>query len=140
MGLAGDLAVIYVDINGFKAVNDSIGHHGGDNLVRALGARIRSMVPSDAEVARIGGDEFAIVLVEAGAADALRRAEEIRAAVGGTTVQHLKRTLGPCTASIGLAMLPQDGVTPAELLEAADAALYRAKARGRDRIEVATPV
>ncbi len=59
---AGELAVIYLDINGFKAVNDSIGHHGGDELVKALTARLNSVLPPEAVFARIGGDEFAIVL------------------------------------------------------------------------------
>jgi diguanylate cyclase (GGDEF)-like protein len=134
------LAVLMLDVDHFKSFNDRNGHAAGDAMLAAIGHALQASARSEDLVCRYGGEEFTIVLVEAGAADALRRAEEIRAAVGGTTVQHLKRTLGPCTASIGLAMLPQDGVTPAELLEAADAALYRAKAHGRDRIEVATPV
>ncbi len=56
---SGQLAVIYLDINGFKAVNDSIGHHGGDELVKALTVRLKSVLPPDAVFARIGGDEFA---------------------------------------------------------------------------------
>ena len=131
------LAVLMLDVDHFKAFNDSNGHAAGDAMLAAIGHALQASTRSEDLVCRYGGEEFTIVLVEAATADALRRAEEIRATVGAATVQHLKRTLGPCTVSIGLAMLPQDGVTPAELLEAADAALYRAKSLGRDRIAVA---
>ena len=122
----GDLAVIYVDINGFKVVNDSIGHHGGDDLVRALAARIRSMVPSDAEVARIGGDEFAIVLVGPGIAEEARF-------VSGAIAQAIDKPFTisgfefHVTASIGYAASGDRGVSPAELIRRADLAMYRAK-------------
>ena len=131
------LAVLMLDVDHFKTFNDRNGHAAGDALLAAIGHALQASTRSEDLVCRYGGEEFTIVLVETGVADATRRAEEIRAAVAGTTVQHLKRSLGPCTASIGLAMLPGDGLTPAELLEAADAALYRAKAQGRDRVAAA---
>ncbi|MFL6591556.1 MAG: diguanylate cyclase, partial [Luteimonas sp.] len=131
------LAVLMLDVDHFKAFNDHNGHAAGDALLAAIGHTLQASTRSEDLVCRYGGEEFTIVLVEAAAEDATRRAEEIRAAVAGTTVQHLKRSLGPCTASIGMAMLPRDGLTPAELLESADAALYRAKAQGRDRVAVA---
>lgn len=131
------LAVLMLDVDHFKAFNDRHGHAAGDALLAAIGHALQASTRSEDLVCRYGGEEFTIVLVEAGAADATRRAEEIRAAVAGTTVQHLRRSLGPCTASIGIAILPGDGLTPAELLEAADAALYRAKAQGRDRVAAA---
>jgi diguanylate cyclase (GGDEF)-like protein len=131
------LAVLMLDVDHFKAFNDHHGHAAGDALLAAIGHTLQTSTRSEDLVCRYGGEEFTVVLVETGADDAARRAEEIRAAIAGTTVQHLKQSLGPCTASIGMAMLPADGLTPLELLGAADAALYRAKAQGRDRIAAA---
>lgn len=131
------LAVLMLDVDHFKAFNDHHGHAAGDALLGAIGHTLQASTRSEDLVCRYGGEEFTIVLVETAAADAARRAEEIRAAIAGTTVKHLKQSLGPCTASIGMAMLPGNGLTPAELLEAADAALYRAKAQGRDRVAAA---
>jgi diguanylate cyclase (GGDEF)-like protein len=131
------LAVLMVDVDHFKAFNDTHGHAAGDAMLAAIGHSLQAATRSEDLACRYGGEEFTVVLVEAAPEDALRRAEQIRASIAATTVQHLKRTLGPCTASIGLAMLPSDGLTPTELLEAADQALYRAKSEGRDRVVAA---
>ncbi len=128
------LAVLMLDVDHFKAFNDSNGHAAGDAMLAAIGHSLQAATRGEDLACRYGGEEFTLVLVEASLEDALRRADQIRAAIAATTVQHLKRTLGPCTASIGLAMLPSDGVTPSELLEAADKALYRAKSEGRNRV------
>lgn len=121
-----ELAVIYVDINGFKAVNDSIGHHGGDDLVRALSVRIRQMVPPGAEVARIGGDEFAVVLTGPGVADEARFvASGLAQAVDKPfTISGFEFHV---TAAIGYALSGERRLTPAELIRRADLAMYRAK-------------
>lgn len=132
------LAVLMLDVDHFKAFNDRHGHAAGDALLAAIGHSLQAATRSEDLACRYGGEEFTLVLVEAAPEDAMRRAEQIRASIGATTVQHLKRTLGPCTASIGLAMLPCDGLTPSELLEAADQALYRAKSEGRDRVVAAS--
>jgi diguanylate cyclase (GGDEF)-like protein len=132
------MAVLMLDVDHFKAFNDTHGHAAGDALLAAIGHALQSVTRSEDLVCRYGGEEFTVVLVETSPDEALVRANEIRSAIGTTTVQHLKRTLGPCTASIGMAMLPRDGITPTELLEKADAALYRSKAAGRDRVTVAT--
>ena len=131
------LAVLMLDVDHFKAFNDTHGHAAGDAMLAAIGHSLQAATRSEDLACRYGGEEFTVVLVEAAPEDALRRAEQIRASIAATTVQHLKRTLGPCTASIGLAMLPSDGLTPSELLEAADQALYRAKSEGRDRVVAA---
>jgi diguanylate cyclase (GGDEF)-like protein len=130
--------LLTLDIDHFKRVNDTHGHAAGDAMLAAIGHSLQAATRSEDLACRYGGEEFTVVLVEAAPEDALRRAEQIRASIAATTVQHLKRTLGPCTASIGLAMLPSDGLTPTELLEAADQALYRAKSEGRDRVVAAT--
>ena len=133
------LAVLMLDVDHFKAFNDTHGHAAGDALLSAIGHALQAATRSEDLACRYGGEEFTIVLVDADADEAMARAEQIRNAISTTTVQHLKQTLGPCTASIGLAMLPRDALTPAELLEKADAALYRSKAAGRDRVTAATP-
>jgi diguanylate cyclase (GGDEF)-like protein len=141
------LAVLMLDVDHFKAFNDNNGHAAGDALLAAIAKALLSCTRSEDLACRYGGEEFTVVLVETNATDAMARAEQIRSVIAGTTVQHLKRTLGPCTASLGLAMLSDTALTPSELLEQADAALYRAKAGGRDcvvaarseRIPVVTP-
>lgn len=131
------LAVLMLDVDHFKSFNDTHGHAAGDALLTAIAQTLQANTRGEDLVCRYGGEEFTVVLVEAGREDALRRAEDIRAAVGAVTVQHLRQTLGPRSVSIGLAMLPGDGDTPTALLQAADAALYRAKHEGRDRVVVA---
>jgi diguanylate cyclase (GGDEF)-like protein len=135
--VVSELSVLMLDVDHFKAFNDTHGHAAGDAMLAAIGHSLQAATRSEDLACRYGGEEFTVVLVEAAPEDALRRAEQIRASIAATTVQHLKRTLGPCTASIGLAMLPSDGLTPTELLEAADQALYRAKSEGRDRVVAA---
>jgi diguanylate cyclase (GGDEF)-like protein len=128
------LAVLMLDVDRFKSFNDTHGHAAGDALLGAVARTLQAKTRGEDLVCRYGGEEFTVVLVDASRVDAVRRAEEIRAALGVVTVQHLRQTLGPCSVSIGLAMLPEDGQTPAALLQAADAALYRAKHEGRNRV------
>ncbi len=131
------LAVMMLDVDHFKAFNDDHGHAGGDALLAAIGHTLQSMARSEDLVCRYGGEEFTLVLADSDPAEALQRADEIRIAVGRTTVEYLRQALGPCTASVGIAMLPGDGDAPDTLLRKADAALYRAKACGRDRVVAA---
>ena len=120
------LAIIYVDINGFKLVNNSIGHHGGDELVRAIAARITTILPAGATLARIGGDEFAIALV---AGDLYEVAADTAAAAVHSLDQPF--TISGfefhVTASVGFAVADGDSQDPAELVRRADLAMYRAK-------------
>lgn len=127
------LAVLMLDVDHFKAFNDTHGHAAGDALLSRIGHILNTISRSEDLVCRYGGEEFTIVLPETSAADAMRRAQEIIAAIGTTTVQHMRATIGPCTASIGIAMLPDDGDAALTLLQHADAALYRAKSEGRNR-------
>ena len=126
------LALMLLDIDHFKAFNDSHGHSAGDAVLAHVGRSIASLVRVEDLACRYGGEEFTIVMPEAGAESAVARAAAIRRAVSQSTIEHNGRTLGPVTLSIGVAAFPRDGVTPELLFEVADAALYRAKAEGRD--------
>ncbi|MGY1425271.1 diguanylate cyclase [Lysobacter sp. A289] len=130
------LSVIMLDVDNFKRFNDEHGHAAGDALLTAIAQTLQEHTRGEDIVCRYGGEEFTVVMPEASAEDARRRAEEIRSAIAATTVVHLRKTLGPTTASLGVATFPVDGSTPAELIGLADKALYRAKAEGRNRLVV----
>ena len=131
------LSVLMLDIDHFKRFNDSHGHDAGDALLAQFGALLARTVRNEDVACRYGGEEFTIVLQETAAEQALERAEQICAAVRTLDVQHRRQTLGPVSVSIGIATLPTDGSTPAELLRNADRALYAAKHAGRDQVRLA---
>ena len=121
----GELAIIYLDINGFKAVNDSIGHHGGDDLVRALAMRLASAVPPGTALARIGGDEFALALIDGSAENAAKAACTIARSIDRPfTISGFEFHV---TASVGYAVADEVGLTPADLIRRSDLAMYQAK-------------
>lgn len=128
------LSVLMLDVDHFKRFNDQHGHAAGDALLARVGQTLQSMTRDEDIACRYGGEEFTVVLPEADGGIARQRAEEIRAAIGGTTITHMRKILGPATASIGVATFPGDGDAQEKLLEVADASLYRAKAEGRDRV------
>jgi diguanylate cyclase (GGDEF)-like protein/PAS domain S-box-containing protein len=132
----GDVALLFIDLDNFKAVNDSLGHGIGDTLLSAMSVRLREVVGPDAELARFGGDEFIVVLRHADRPP-LEVAEDLRAAV-----RHAVEVEGTelfVSTSIGMSVNDREGVSAADLLRDADAAMYRAKARGRDCVEAFAP-
>lgn len=122
----GEIAIIYLDVNGFKAVNDSVGHHGGDELVIALSKRLCSVLPEGATLGRIGGDEFAALVVgrDAGTAAATAAAALVRALDEPFAVFGFEFHV---TAAVGYAIAEGGAATPIELLRRADLAMYQAK-------------
>jgi len=131
-------AVLFIDLDGFKSINDSLGHSVGDDLLKACAERLRQDVPPTAMVARLGGDEFVIVVehvAEPSSAEALangvlrRLSEEID--VNGLPLR--------VSASVGVAFYPRDGSNAGELLHSADAAMYVAKQSGRNTFRVFEP-
>jgi len=132
----GDVAVLFIDLDNFKAVNDSLGHGIGDTLLTAMSVRLRDVVGPDAELARFGGDEF-IVVLHRGEPGPMEVAEAVRSAVREAV--EVEGTELFVSASIGVSVNDRGGVTAADLLRDADAAMYRAKARGRDCVEAFAP-
>ncbi|MQP64758.1 diguanylate cyclase [Niveispirillum sp. SYP-B3756] len=129
------LAVLMVDIDHFKSVNDRWGHGMGDRLLKAVARTLADGVRADDMVARVGGEEFAVLLPDADAAMAAAVAERVRAAVALLQVEGDDGALS-CTVSIGHASLAP-GLSWEGLVKAADEALYRAKRGGRNRVEAA---
>lgn len=129
---SGMAAVHYIDIDLFKPVNDTHGHHAGDALLVAIAERLKHSVRENDTVARLGGDEFAIV--QTGFAEALSAsvlAERILLELSKPFDVFGHEVTVAC--SIGVALVPLDGISPREILRKADAALYRSKAAGGGR-------
>jgi diguanylate cyclase (GGDEF)-like protein/PAS domain S-box-containing protein len=131
------LAVIMADLDHFKRFNDTFGHEAGDVVLTELGQLLKGAIRASDIACRYGGEEFALVLPDTTREGTIKRVEAIRARVTELHVRQRGRSLGGLTLSIGIALLPDHGSTPEDLLRSADAALYRAKAAGRDRAEMA---
>jgi diguanylate cyclase (GGDEF)-like protein len=125
-GPDGDLALLMIDLNHFKEINDSFGHPTGDGLLRLIGPRLRSVTRSDDVVARLGGDEFAVLLTGADVEFATSIAERITSEIQPPfEVEGSSLHVG---ASIGIALSPRHASSATELMRCADVAMYRAKA------------
>jgi diguanylate cyclase (GGDEF)-like protein len=125
--------LLLVDVDRFKLINDTFGHPVGDAVLTHLGQMMRTAVRRGDTVARFGGDELAVLLPNTSAADALRRAEELRLTIRGTPLRHDGAEV-QFTVSVGVAHMPVGHPDLQGLYIAADQALYRAKHRGRDRV------
>lgn len=141
------IALLYMDFDHFKNINDTLGHEAGDEFLKYMAGRLKSCVRDFDTVARLGGDEFLIMLVEIDA-DNGKKVLPFEDQVRSKTEDILSRVSKPCviqemefsvTASVGIAIFPQDGDDPHVLLRNADTAMYRSKRKGRDTYEVFTP-
>lgn len=127
------LSVLFMDLDGFKAVNDSLGHEVGDHLLSEVAKRIIDCVRESDTVARLGGDEFTVILIGANQrTDAELVAQTIIDALAMPF--HIAQHLVQISVSIGITFCPQDASSPAALLEAADQAMYKAKKSGANRM------
>ena len=135
----GDMvAVLFLDLDRFKIINDTLGHSIGDALLIALSRRLRASVREEDTVARMGGDEFIFVLRGLRSAeDAVKPAQKILEAIRPPFHIHGHELY--VTASIGIGLYPGDGLGSDQLLKCADMALYRAKERGRNRVQLYNP-
>jgi two-component system cell cycle response regulator len=131
-------AVMIIDADHFKRINDVYGHPVGDEVLRALAARIRTHIRPTDRAGRYGGEEFAVLLPETATAEAVEVAERIRAGVAHAPLAVVDDTPVGITVSVGVAAYPQDGASEDALIEAADRLLYSGKEAGRDRV-VPTP-
>jgi diguanylate cyclase (GGDEF)-like protein len=126
------LALVLLDFDRFKAINDGLGHRAGDDMLREAAQLIVASSRSFSIVTRYGGDEFAVLLVNTPRPGALRYAQRIKDVIERHRFPH-----GPLTVSIGIAALPEDVTSSDDLMPAADRALYAAKRLGRNLIECA---
>jgi diguanylate cyclase (GGDEF)-like protein len=130
------MALIMIDLDHFKEVNDTLGHTIGDQLLINIGKRFQSMLREPDTLGRLGGDEFAVVLPEAAQDDAIVVARKLQTALQEPVrVDHSSFSIG---ASVGIAVYPEHGADPSGLLKSADVAMYVAK-RNRDELAVYDP-
>lgn len=131
------VGIIMFDIDYFKKINDGFGHEVGDIALREIGQLARSIIRGGDAACRHGGDEFLLILPEAPLHITLRRAEQLREQVKQIKWESHAKELANLTISLGVAEFPTHGVSRQELVQSADAALYRAKSSGRNRVDSA---
>ncbi|MBV9270783.1 MAG: GGDEF domain-containing protein [Candidatus Eremiobacteraeota bacterium] len=118
-------ALFYMDLDGFKEVNDTYGHRVGDELLRAFARRLQDNVDHSDIVARLGGDEFGLIVTAASEAQASSIAKRLTSLL--SQPYALRRNVLEIGCSMGFSVHPTDGVSPSELVQAADQAMYRVK-------------
>ncbi len=134
------LGILILDLDHFKRFNDTYGHDAGDTVLRETASFLLKNVRAEDFVCRFGGEEFVIILPTAGLEGSRARGERLRSKMRELNIMHQGKALGTVTFSVGVAAFPEHGVSPKELMLAADAALYEAKRGGRDRVAVASSI
>lgn len=129
--------VMMIDIDHFKRCNDQFGHAAGDEVLRGVAQFMLSLARGEDILCRYGGEEFVLVMANALPETVRERTERIRLGVQSLEIKHDGGSIGPVTVSIGVAMFPDHGGSGHAVLQAADAALYRAKQAGRNRMVTA---
>ena len=128
------LTVIMADVDGFKAINDNIGHVLGDNTLVRVSAFLAKSIRASDVACRYGGDEFCLILQDCPLEEGIKRAHLIRTEMGRLTFDPKEAGTDRITMSFGVSAFPDDGVTREALISAADSALYSSKRAGRDRV------
>ncbi len=131
-------ALLFLDLDQFKDVNDSLGHRAGDDLLTSLAVLLRQRLRDTDVIGRLGGDEFAVLVPHANAEQAAAVARDLLDAIRIHTFAIGGGPLG-ITVSVGIALFPEHGVSAGELLSRADMAMYRAKEEGRNRVSMFAP-
>jgi diguanylate cyclase (GGDEF)-like protein len=134
-----DTGLIIIDVDHFKRVNDTYGHPAGDRVLQEVAQRLRSVARAGSVVARYGGEEFVVLAPHTDGDSLLALAERFRLTISGLPIEAGDQTLLSITASVGAAGAPGGTADPEALMNAADEALYAAKAAGRNRSMAATP-
>jgi diguanylate cyclase (GGDEF)-like protein/PAS domain S-box-containing protein len=131
------LGILMLDLDHFKTFNDTYGHDAGDVVLRETAASLTKGIRAEDFVCRYGGEEFVVILPTADPETARARAERLRSKIRELTIMYQGKSLGMVTISVGVAAFPAHGMSPKELMAAADAALYEAKRGGRDQVVAA---
>ncbi len=131
------ISLIFLDLDGFKEVDDKYGHIIGGEALKIIGQRIKNAIDEKAIVARYGGDEFAIILPNIEATQAIKVAENIRKAIELTNFKELLNIEAKVTASIGIALYPDHAKKMVELIQKADKAMYEVKYATKNNIKLA---
>jgi diguanylate cyclase (GGDEF)-like protein/PAS domain S-box-containing protein len=134
---AHPISLILFDVDHFKRFNDTFGHEAGDLVLREIGAVLKEKSRKMDIACRYGGEEFLLILPECALENAVKRAEELRAAVKALALRHQEKSLGQITLSLGVVAYPEQGKANDDLIRNADALLYEAKRAGRDRVMAA---
>ena len=130
----GKVAVLMIDLDYFKKINDTYGHEAGDRVLGDVGQLLRAVIRGSDVACRYGGEEIALLMPDTTLKVAVDRAEVIRTRIKTLGITHDGHEIGPVTASIGVAIFPDHAASAELLLRAADDALYQAKREGRDRV------
>jgi len=130
---AKGFSLLMIDADGFKKTNDLFGHRVGDRLLQLLATKFQMELRSSDTLARYGGDEFVVLLPEAGKDTALTVAERLRGTISSLSMEEQSQQYRP-SVSIGVASYPDDGLTVTDLLDSADKALYESKHKGGDSV------
>jgi diguanylate cyclase (GGDEF)-like protein len=131
------LGLIMLDLDHFKNFNDTFGHEAGDTLLRELGKFLKGCIRAGDIACRYGGEEFLLLLPEASLEITRERAQKLCDEIHHLQVQHLGQILGDVTLSLGVAVFPEHGQQPEDVMRAADTALYSAKQKGRNQVVIA---
>lgn len=129
-----NLGMIMTDLDHFKQLNDTHGHHAGDEVLRRVAEALSSRVRAEDMVCRFGGEEFFILMPSGGSDGTLNRAEDLRQTIASLSISWKGKPVGPISASFGVAVFPDHGQTLDDILKMADKALYAAKSRGRNQV------
>jgi diguanylate cyclase (GGDEF)-like protein/PAS domain S-box-containing protein len=135
---AQSLGLLMIDLDHFKNFNDTYGHDAGDAVLRETALFLAKGIRAEDFVCRFGGEEFVVILPTADLESSRARGERLRLKMRELTIMYQGKSLGMVTISVGVAVFPEHGRSPKELMAAADAALYQAKRGGRDVVVVAS--
>jgi diguanylate cyclase (GGDEF)-like protein len=131
------IGIIMLDVDHFKQFNDKFGHDAGDAVLKAVAQFLQKHTRQSDIACRYGGEEFTLILPEASLDVLKQRAEQLRQGIKELSIYHGQNLLGKITISLGIACFPDQGITGEQVMKAADTALYRAKAQGRDLVAIA---
>ena len=134
------IGVVMADLDHLKVFNDTYGHTAGDLVIAQVGQVLKQKIRGSDIACRYGGEEFVIILPESSPEDTYKRADELREEMKRMELISQGQLLSSVTISMGIATYPKDGATADDLLRAADAALYKAKETGRDKVVTASQV